>query len=137
MQSSPEHLEKLRNAIAEYEGARRRVERDAERRSAELRAELISELLPVLDNIDRSIAEEGSEGLQLVRAQLEGVLRGYGLERFDAVGQRFDPRVHEAMDVALVDQPEMDGVVVAQWQPGYRIADRVLRPARVQVGKHR
>jgi molecular chaperone GrpE len=75
--------------------------------------------------------------MKLVRAQLEGVLRGYGLERFDAPGARFDPREHEAMDVAAVDDPELDGTVVAQWEAGYRFGDRVLRPARVTVAKLR
>jgi len=131
----------LRSAIDEYEAARRRLERDAARVQEETRTHLVAELLPVLDNIDRSIDASTDtaavEGMSLVRAQLEGVLRGYGLERFDAAGERFDPRLHEAMDVAEVAEPERDGTVVRQWQPGYRIGGRVLRAARVQVGRHR
>jgi molecular chaperone GrpE (heat shock protein) len=130
--SSPE---RLAAAINEYEGARRRAERDAARVAEETRLRLVMELLPVLDNLDRSIA--AGEGGELVRAQLEGVLRGYGLERFDSVGERFDPRLHEAMDVALVEDPAHDGRVIAQWQAGYRIGDRVVRPARAQVGRYR
>lgn len=129
----------LTAAIDEYEAARRRVERDAARVHEETRTTLVAELLPVLDNLDRSIgatpAGPAREGMELVRAQLEGVLAGYGLERFDAVGERFDPRWHEAMDVAPVGEPSRDGVVVAQWEAGYRIGERVLRAARVQVGR--
>ena len=54
----------------------------------------------------------------------------------DPVGQPFDPHVHEAMVVVPVDDPAADGVVVGQWRAGYRIADRVLRPAQVQVGRY-
>src|SRR5262245_33697251 len=112
----------LRAAIDDYEAARRRVERDAERTADETRIKLVSELLPVLDNLDRSIEHGGApaavEGMRLVRAQLEGVLRGYGLERFDAVGARFDPRIHEAMDLAPVANPMLDNTVTAQWQSG-------------------
>lgn len=125
----------LRQAITEYEGARSRVERDAARVQEETRTRLVAELLPVLDNLDRSIAA-GTEGVQLIRAQLEGVLRGYGLERFETAGESFDPREHEAMAVVPVAHPDQDGVVVEQWQPGYRIAGRLLRPARVTVGRY-
>lgn len=134
-----QETQSLRAAIDEYEAARRRVERDAARVHEETRTGLVLELLPVLDSLDRSIAAATSgpalEGLTLVRAQLEGVLRGYGLERYDAVGERFDPRWHEAMDVAAVSDPARDGVVVAQWEAGYRVGERVLRAARVQVGR--
>jgi molecular chaperone GrpE len=131
----------LRAAIAEYEAARRRVERDAARVQDDTRTRLVAELLPVLDNLDRSIAAGAPgpslAGIKLVRDQLEAVLRGYGLERFDATGARFDPHLHEAMDVTAVADPADDGVVISQWKAGYRIADRVLRAAQVQVGRHR
>lgn len=125
----------------ELDAARARLERDNARVQQENRDRLLADLLPVLDNLDRAIAagKVGSDdqGVRLVRAQLEGVLRGYGLERFDAVGERFDPRRHEAVAVVELAQPELDGTVVAQWQPGYRIGDRLMRPAKVQVGRWR
>lgn len=127
----------LRSALDELEAARRRVERDAARVRDETRARLVAELLPVLDSLDRSIAAGCDDGVRLVRAQLEGVLRGYGLERFSALGLRFDPREHEAMALREVDDRAADGVVVAEWDAGYRIDDRVLRAARVEVGRYR
>ena len=133
----------LQRAVSEYEAARRRVERDAARVQEETRSRLVAELLPVLDNLDRSIAaardprDPTVEGVRLVRAQMASVLAGYGLERFDAEGARFDPQEHEAMAVVDVPDPDLDGVVVGQWQPGYRIGGHLLRPARVQVGRYR
>ena len=133
----------MTRALRELEAAQARVERDARRVHDETRTRLVSELLPVLDNLDRTIrAAAGSrdglalvEGVRLVRAQLEGVLRGYGVERIEAAGARFDPRIHEAIQVAPVGDPRRDGAVIEQVEPGYRFGDRLLRPAKVVVGR--
>jgi len=133
----------MTRALRELEAAQARVERDARRVHDETRTRLVSELLPVLDNLDRTIrAAAGSrdcaamvEGVRLVRAQLEGVLRGYGVERIDAVGARFDPSIHDAIQVAPVRDPARDATVVEQLEPGYRFGDRLLRPAKVVVGR--
>ncbi len=132
----------LRNALRELQKAKARVERDAQRTGDETRAKLIEQLFPVLDNLDRSIAAgEGSpdeallEGVKLVRDQFEKVLASYGVERLDSVGRRFDPNEHEAVAVIAVDDHRADGIVVDEWQPGYRLGDRVLRAAKVRVGK--
>ena len=137
-----EDKQQLRRAAAELDAARARLERDKARAIDDARTELITELLPVLDNVDRSIAAGADaapavEGMRLVRAQLAGVLRGYGLERFDATGERFDPRRHEAVAVVETRDPAHDGVVVEQWQPGYARGERLIRPARVAVGRLR
>jgi molecular chaperone GrpE (heat shock protein) len=131
-------------ALAELEAAKARVDRDAARIREEISADLVAKLLPVLDNLDRSIAAGAAggddavvEGVRLVRAQLARVLEGYGLERYDVLGEPFDPRTHDAMSVADVASPALDGVVIDQWEPGYRIGTRQLRPARVVVGRHR
>jgi molecular chaperone GrpE len=103
----------------------------------ETRGQLVEQLLPVLDSLDRSIVSGGDEGNRQIRAQLEGVLARFGLERFDAdPGAPFDPTEHDAVAVAEVG-PARAGTVIAQWEAGYRHAGRLLRPARVQVGRHR
>ena len=76
------------------------------------------------------------EGVRMVRHQLEGVLRGYGVERIEALDQRFDPGLHEAIGVTVVADPRRHGVVVQQAEPGYRFAGKLLRPAKVNVGKY-
>ena len=130
-------------ALRNLEATEARLERNARREAEETRSKLVQELLPVLDNLDRTIraAQAGRsdpallEGVRLVRHQLEGVLRGYGVERIEAIGQRFDPAVHEAIGMIAVDDPQRHGSVVHQAEPGYRMAGRLLRPARVSVGK--
>jgi molecular chaperone GrpE len=134
----------LSRALRDLEDAKARVERDAHAVLEETRASLVSEILPVLDNLDRSIhaalgagnAPSIVEGVQLVRAQLEGVLRRYGLERFDARGHRFDPAVHEAISLVAVADPQHDRRVLEQVLPGYRFGDRLLRAAQVVVGRY-
>jgi molecular chaperone GrpE (heat shock protein) len=130
-------------ALRNLEATEARLARNARREADDMRAKLVEELLPVLDNLDRTLraAHNGRsdpamvEGVRMVRQQLEGVLRGYGVERIDAAGQRFDPAIHEAIGMSAVDDPDRNGAVVHQAEPGYRFAGRLLRPAKVTVGK--
>jgi len=110
----------------------------------ETRSLLVSKLLPILDNFDRAIAAaewNGDapavvEGARMIRGQLEKVLHAYGLARFDAVGAMFDPAVHDATNVIAVDDPSQDRIVVDQIEPGYTFGQRLLRPAKVVIGKY-
>ncbi len=133
----------MTKALRDLEAAKARVERDAQRAADELRGKLIADLLPVLDNLDRTIAAAVAhgdapavvDGVRLVRSQMEQLLVRYGVERIDAKHQPFDPNVHEALSVVPVSHPSAHGVVVDQLEPGYRFGDRLLRPAKVVVGR--
>jgi molecular chaperone GrpE len=124
--------EGLGRALRELEAAKARVQRDARAVEDE-----------TLDNLDRTIdaaEREGDapavvDGARLVRDQLQAVLRGYGGERVEAFGEPFDPAWMEAIAVAPVDGRQLDGIVVDQYQPGYRWGDALLRPAKVVVGR--
>ncbi len=130
-------------ALRDLEAARARVERDARNVHDVTRQKLVGELLPVLDNLDRTIraardsrdAPAVLEGAQLVRAQLETVLRGYGVARIDVAGARFDPAIHDAISVIGVRDPAQHAMVIDQIEPGYRFGDTLLRPAKVVVGR--
>lgn len=130
-------------ALRSLEETEARLTRNAAREVEETKGKLVQDILPVLDNLDRTLraAHEHRadpamlEGVRMVRQQLEGVLRGYGLERVEALGQRFDPSLHEAIGVTQVGEPARHGVVVQQVEPGYRLGGRLLRPAKVSVGK--
>ena len=129
----------LARALGELEAAKSRVERDAKLVASETRKQLVSELLPVLDSVDRAIAAgepTAVAGMQLVRRQLEGVLRGYGVERIDATGHTFDPQLHDAVATAPVTDPKQNRHVIDQIAPGYRFGDALLRPAQVVVGTY-
>ena len=132
----------LRRALRDLEAAEARVARNAERIYEETREGLLEELFPLLDDLDRVVhAADASnrdpalvEAVHLLRAQFDRVLARYGAERIDALQQRFDPNLHDAVLAIPVFEPALDRVVVQQLAPGYRAGDRVLRPARVGVG---
>lgn len=134
----------LQRALRDLEAAKARVERDAQASAQELREKLVFELVPVLDNLDRTIRAAVAngespavvEGVRLVRNQFMGVLARYGVERLEAKHQRFDPRLHEAISMVPVSHPSAHNVVVDQLEPGYRYGDKLLRPAKVIVGRH-
>jgi molecular chaperone GrpE (heat shock protein) len=135
----------MTRALRELEAAKARVERDAKRAQDEMREKLVLQLLPVLDNLDRTImvAQQNREtpsvveGVRLVRRQIAGVLEGYGMQRIEARGTRFDPAMHEAVSMVAVDDPRHDRMVIDQLEPGYVMGERLLRPAKVIVGRAR
>ncbi|MEO7273706.1 MAG: nucleotide exchange factor GrpE, partial [Vicinamibacterales bacterium] len=75
------------------------------------------------------------QGIEMVRRQFIAKLEGLGVSRVDAIGQPFDPQVHEAVTMVPAVSPDQDGVVMGVIRHGYRIGDDVLRPASVAVGK--
>ncbi len=126
----------------ETDELRQRLARNADERVAREKAAFISSLLPVVDNLQRAVgaSEAGGtqesllDGLRGTISGFESALAKAGAEPVEALGQPFDPELHEAVDTTEVE-PELDGTVTAQYGRGYRLGDQLLRPARVQVGR--
>jgi molecular chaperone GrpE len=134
-----EHLDDLKRVAAEFDNYRKRVARDQQSLATRAHERLVKELLPVLDDLERALdaAEEHQEakledGVRLVHRELQEALSKEGLEEIETNGH-FDPHVHEA----LLSQPSdrEDGAILEVLQKGYRLGDRVLRPARVVVSQ--
>jgi molecular chaperone GrpE len=134
-----EYLADLQRVAADFENYRKRVAREQENLAARAHERLVKELLPVLDDMERALraAEEHEEatleeGVRLVHRELEEALAKEGLTEIEANGT-FDPHVHEA----LLSQPSdaEDGAIIEVLQKGYRLGDRVLRPARVVISQ--
>ena len=132
-----EYLNDLKRVAADFENYRKRAARDQESLVTRAHERLVKELLPVLDDLERALAaaeehEEAKleEGVRLVHRELKHALDREGLAEIETNG-RFDPHVHEA----LLSQPSEaeEGSVLEVVQKGYRLGDRVLRPARVVV----
>ena len=132
-----ERVNDLKRVAADFENYRKRVARDQESLVARAHERLVTELLPVLDDLERALAaaeehEEAKleEGVRLVHRSLRDALTREGLAEIETNG-RFDPHVHEA----LLSQPSEaeEGSVLEVLQKGYRLGDRVIRPARVIV----
>jgi molecular chaperone GrpE len=140
-----EYLDDLKRVAAEFENYRKRAARDQEGLVARAHERLVKELLPVLDDLERALeAAEREEaggaghappllaGFRLVHRELKEALAKEGLVEIETDG-RFDPHVHEA----LLTQPSEkdDGAILEVLQKGYRLGDRVLRPARVVISE--
>ncbi len=123
----------LQRVHAEYANYRKRVERDRELIRQTAVGGVLAELLSVLDDVDRARQHDELEGaFKSVGESLEATVTRIGLERYGSAGEPFDPNVHEALTHEASDEVS-EPTVVAVYQPGYRYADRVLRPARVAV----
>lgn len=125
----------LQRVSAEYANYRRRVDRDREGVLVGARVQFVSEMLPVLDDLDRAEAHGDLTGpFKAVADKLVAVIQKQGLEPFGLEGEPFDPALHEAVQHEPSDiEGSTVTVVSAVLRRGYRIADRVLRPAMVTV----
>lgn len=136
-------FEQLRAQLQrETDETRQRLNRAADERAQRQQVDFIAALLPVMDNLKRAIeaAENGSpreavvQGLKGTLANFSAALAAAGAEPLPSVGQSFDPAIHDAVDTVPVEASR-EGIVTAEYTRGYRIGDRLLRPARVQVGR--
>jgi molecular chaperone GrpE len=133
---------RLMRVQADYENYKRRVQKEKEDLAVYANQKLLLNLLPVLDNLERAMAapaapgdEKLRQGVELTARSFRDILAREGLSPIEAVGQSFDPNIHEAvMTVESAEHP--DGTVVLEFQKGYRLGDRVIRPSMVQVSKN-
>ena len=124
----------------ETDETRQRLNRSADERAAGEKAKFIASLLPVLDDLNRAIQSENTtreallDGVRSIAGSFQSALANAGVEPIESVGEEFDPELHEAVDTAETDA-EMDGRVIEEYSRGFRMGDRLLRPARVKVGR--
>ena len=123
---------------ADFENFRRRTAKEKEELAAVITQNLLTDLLPLLDNFERAMAVEQSDveafqkGVEMIFTQLREVMEKHGLENIEAEGAPFDPNIHQA--VMRVENPDVeDGTITQVLQKGYQAKGRVIRPAMVQV----
>lgn len=141
-EQAEENLRKLQRSAADFANYRRRTEEDRSSVALMANALLISKLLTVLDDFDRALDaappdlhDAWVDGVRLVERKLRGVLESEGVSPIEALGQPFDPHLHEAVvHEETGDHP--DNQVIGELQRGYRLHDRVIRPALVRVAKN-
>jgi molecular chaperone GrpE len=137
--------DKLARRTADFDNFRKRTERERTETYDRALGEVVRRLLPVLDNLQRALdaervieVKESEEfrhflhGVELINRQLGGVLEGLGIEVVPTVGEHFDPHVHEAVATEETNAHEPD-TVTQEMQRGYRLGDKLLRPAMVKV----
>ncbi|HYV12820.1 MAG TPA: nucleotide exchange factor GrpE [Pyrinomonadaceae bacterium] len=124
----------------ETDETRQRLNRSADERAASEKAKFIAALLPALDNLNRAAASADApresilEGIRSIASTFEAALTNAGVEPIQSVGEEFNPELHEAVDTEETGS-EMDGKVIEEYSRGFRMGDRLLRPARVKVGR--
>lgn len=127
---------------AEFANARKRMEKQRVDLFATATSDVMKTLLPIVDdfsraleNVPESITESSwLEGIQLVQRKLDSILETYNVSTIEAVGQPFDPNIHEAISQEATDEYD-SGVVCKELQTGYKIGDRVIRPSLVIVAE--
>lgn len=137
-----EFKDKYLRLLAESDNIRKRVRQQAEESVRLQREELLREFLAVVDNLERAVAAASGggngkaivDGVEMVLRSMLDLLKRYGVSQVSAVGQRFDPLLHEAVDHVESSEQEPN-TVVDEFVRGYQIGDRLLRPARVTVAK--
>lgn len=135
-----EYLAALQRERAEFSNYRKRMEKDRAQWQDMLRSDVIMELLPVLDDFDRALenlpddgkAREWANGVLLIQRKLKSQLENLGLEEIKASDQPFNPELHEAVTHETSADHE-SGAVISVLRKGYRLGERILRPALVRV----
>ena len=136
------HQEQYLRTLAEMENLRKRTQRDKEDLAKFANENILREILPVIDNLERAVdhAEQAEtndglfEGVQMTLTQFSQLLTKFGVEPVDAIGQPFDPAYHQAMGQLESDEHPVN-TVVQQMQKGYQLNSRLLRPAFVMLAK--
>jgi molecular chaperone GrpE len=147
LESTRRRLDELARAYQavnkDREEFKQRLTRERERMMDVERGNVALLLLEAIDELDRCIAMGGSEvssplgqGVKLIRDGLLSKVQASGIERIQVVGQPYDPNTAEAFDMEITPEPEEDQRVVAEVRAGYKLKDRVIRPARVKVAKY-
>lgn len=141
-QEAATNLEGWQRALADLSNARKRFDKQTQNAYTNATVDLVSKLLPIIDDFDRAIESVPAEiaesswfdGLTGVLRKLNRILEGINAERIPAVGEPFDPNVHEAL--SMEPSPDYEsGIIIRELQAGYRIDDRVIRPALVIVAQ--
>ncbi|HJX40310.1 MAG TPA: nucleotide exchange factor GrpE [Anaerolineales bacterium] len=137
-----EFLDGWQRARAEFANYRKRVEREQEEARSRIAGETLVRVLAIIDDLDRALRDrpaEGeaaawAEGIELIYRKFQALLEAEGVQLIQAEGQAFDPSLHEALSHEE-SEAHAEGQVIEVVQRGYRIGDRVLRPALVRVAK--
>ena len=137
-----EYLDGWQRARAEFANYKKRVDRQLQQSYQRAAGEILTRQLSVMDDMERALkdrpelpeAQSWSEGIELIYRKLEAILESEGVEPIDAQGEMFDPNLHEALSHEDNDEYK-GGQIIEVVQNGYRLGDRILRPAMVRVAK--
>lgn len=137
-----EYLDGWQRARAEFANYKKRVERETEEARQRIVSEILLQYLSIMDDLERALEnapenhdiQEWVSGIELIHQKFEMLLEAEGVESIEAEGERFDPNLHEAISYEDTEDHE-GGSIIDVTQRGYKIGDRIIRPAMVRVAK--
>ncbi|HBT81285.1 TPA: nucleotide exchange factor GrpE [Candidatus Giovannonibacteria bacterium] len=129
-----EYLAGWQRAKADFINARKDEEKLRENFLKFAEENLLREFLAIADSLELAIKLRPSEGVEQIYSQLRGLLKKYGVSPIESLGKKFDPLEHEAIEKVEVSEAEREDVVLEELQRGWRLHEKVLRPAKVKVG---
>lgn len=133
---SKEYLDNWQRAQADFVNLRKRDEEAKEQFLKFAKVDTISQIIPVLDSLNQAIIHD-QKTAEPIYSQLMQILKQNGLEEVDPIGKPFDPSLHEAIGMIETNEKEKDHTILNVFQKGYKLEEKVIRPAKVQVGKYK
>lgn len=138
-----EYIAAYKNKTAENDEFRKRLERENEGRLDQIKANFFKKILPVLGNFKRAIQsaqspddfESFKQGVEMITAQMTQQLVENGVETISAKGRKYDPNTDEVLMTVATEDPDQEGLVVEELEPGYQFKGKLLQPAKVNVAK--
>ena len=130
--------DKFLRTLAEYDNFRKRSQKEKEAAFGDSKASVLAEFLPVMDNFERAVSnkdaslEDYQKGIDMIFGQFNDIFTKLGVEAFGEKGDEFDPNIHNAV-MHIEDENEKENTVVDVFSKGYKLGDRILRPAMVKV----
>ena len=130
--------DKFLRTLAEYDNFRKRSQKEKEAAFGDSKASVLAEFLPILDNFERAVSnkdaslEDYQKGIDMIFNQFTEILKKQGVETFGEKGEQFDPNIHNAV-MHIEDENEAENTIVDVFSKGYKLGDRILRPAMVKV----
>ncbi len=139
-QKSEEYFDRLQRTMAEFNNFKKRTIKEKENLYSNAVGDTISEILPVLDNLDRAISSSNEqtdsiqiiEGVQMVIKQFKDCLSKLGVEEIVAIGETFNPELHNAV-MHVEDETVGDSIIIEEFQKGFKVKDKVIRHSMVKV----
>lgn len=136
-QEADETNDRLKRIMAEFENYKKRNIKEKETQYTSILGDVISTLLPIMDNLEKAVSietadEKYKQGIELVLKQLQDVLEGFGVKKIEAVGNPFDPELHDAVS-HVEDENLGEQIVKEEYRKGYKIGDKVIRHSMVIV----
>jgi molecular chaperone GrpE len=132
-----ERLTRSQYLQADFDNYRKSLEKEKDLAIQRAREALVKDLLPVLDDLDQALpcleGERNQEGFRLLARKLRRILEDIGLRPIESIGKPFDPRFHEA--IAREESDRGDGIILEEYQKGYMLGSKVIRPSRVKIAQ--